>query len=275
MGHDQVCARLTTSVAPVLSGSVQLSPPPDCASNTLYSLGSSVMLTAVPATARLFSHWSGALVGSANPVTLTVNADQAVTANFILCYRLTVLASPAYGGSVGVSPASNCGDYYIAGTEVQFSAAPAYNYVFTGWSDGLTGTANPTTVVMNQNTIVRGNLAVTPACYHVNPTIYPSYGGRVTRTPANCDGSYTPGTVVQLTATPAYGYAFDSWSEYFNGTVDHVPVPHLPAAGPPSLDFPPSRHPLNLTKGVDRNIFWVDTAGWTAIARQACYDQSR
>lgn len=69
---------LTVDVSPSGSGSVNLNP-----SGGQYNSGTTVSLTASPASGYTFSSWSGSLSGSANPASLTMNGDKSVTANFI------------------------------------------------------------------------------------------------------------------------------------------------------------------------------------------------
>ena len=66
---------LSTSVTG--SGSVAKSP-----SKTTYHYGDVVQLTATPITGWSFSVWSGDVTGSANPASITVNGNKAVTATF-------------------------------------------------------------------------------------------------------------------------------------------------------------------------------------------------
>ncbi|MBN1675655.1 MAG: chitobiase/beta-hexosaminidase C-terminal domain-containing protein, partial [Kiritimatiellae bacterium] len=51
-------------------------------SSTYYDNGTSVQLTATPNAGYTFTGWSGALSGTANPASLTMNANKSVTANF-------------------------------------------------------------------------------------------------------------------------------------------------------------------------------------------------
>ena len=56
----------------------------------------------------------------------------------------------------------------------------------------------------------------TPSQYTLTTTANPSAGGSISRSPNA--GSYPPGTVVTLTATPASGYTFTGWSGGASGT---------------------------------------------------------
>jgi pectate lyase len=67
---------LTTNV----SGSGSVSRSPNAAT---YAAGTVVTLTATPAAGFQFSGWSGDLSGSANPATVTMNANKSVVANFV------------------------------------------------------------------------------------------------------------------------------------------------------------------------------------------------
>jgi hypothetical protein len=78
--------RLVSSSSPVQysltvnvvgSGSVTKNP-----NQASYAPGTVVTLTANPAAGYVFSGWSGALTGSANPATITMNGDKAVAATF-------------------------------------------------------------------------------------------------------------------------------------------------------------------------------------------------
>jgi uncharacterized repeat protein (TIGR02543 family) len=56
----------------------------------------------------------------------------------------------------------------------------------------------------------------TPSQYTLTTTANPSAGGSISRSPNA--GTYSPGTVVTLTATPASGYTFTGWSGGASGT---------------------------------------------------------
>lgn len=78
---SSACYSLNMAVSPANSGTVNISPPPNCNGNQ-YNPGTQVTFTANPNSGNLFSGWSRDLSGSTNPETLTMNAPHSVTANF-------------------------------------------------------------------------------------------------------------------------------------------------------------------------------------------------
>ena len=97
-----------------------------------FASGTQVSLTATPTSGYSFSGWSTG--STANPLTVTLNSNTTITANFqviLNSYTLTVTAGE--GGSV-----SSEGGEYEEGTEVTLIATPLEGYRFTGWSDGDT-----------------------------------------------------------------------------------------------------------------------------------------
>jgi C1A family cysteine protease len=63
-------------------------------------------------------------------------------------------------------------------------------------------------------------------CYNLTASVSPGGGGSVLASPApNCNATqYTQGTVVTLTATPACGHTFSSWSGALSGSVNPATV---------------------------------------------------
>jgi uncharacterized protein (TIGR02145 family)/uncharacterized repeat protein (TIGR02543 family) len=70
---------LTTNVSPSGGGSVSRSP-----NETIYPYGTSVTVTAIPTSGYTFMGWSGALTGTTNSATVTMNGNKELTANFYL-----------------------------------------------------------------------------------------------------------------------------------------------------------------------------------------------
>ena len=121
-----------------------------------YPNGTSVTLTATPATGHTFTGWSGACTGTGT-CQVTMNQARNVTASFAAPpFTLTVAGGGAGNGSVtsqtGLTPAINCNitagaagatgcsGTYAGGTAVTLTASPASGHTFTGWSGACTGT---------------------------------------------------------------------------------------------------------------------------------------
>jgi uncharacterized repeat protein (TIGR02543 family) len=99
-----------------------------------YNSGSTVQLTATPNSGYAFTSWSGDATGSTNPLTVTMNANKNITANFTL--------TPAIGpGQVNLGSAGNFGILTKAGisttgiTSVQgdIGVSPAAATAITGF----------------------------------------------------------------------------------------------------------------------------------------------
>jgi len=215
LGAGIGCFNLTKVVTPLTSGTLQ-SRPSNCDSGD-YQPGTVVVLTATPAAGYVFSSWSGDVVTTSNPLTLTMNGNKSLTATFAQCYVLTPASNPASGGDVTPSP-SNCagsGYHYAPGTVITLTAVPepslSAGYAFTSWSGDVTGTTNPITLTMNANKNVIANFVV---CYTLTTSVTPTVGGGVNLSPNNCSGTgYSPNTVVTLTAVPVTPtYALSGWS---------------------------------------------------------------
>ena len=108
-----------------------------------FASGTQVSLTATPNSGYSFSGWSNGL--TTNPITVTLNSNTSLTANFqviVNSYSLTVSAGE--GGSV-----SSEGGEYEEGTEVTITAIPNEGYEFTEWSDGSTDIERTITLTTN------------------------------------------------------------------------------------------------------------------------------
>ena len=55
---------------------------PASAANGTYPSGTSVKLTALPASGYQFNSWSGDVTGNSNPITIIMDNDKNITANF-------------------------------------------------------------------------------------------------------------------------------------------------------------------------------------------------
>lgn len=144
---------LTTTVTPSGGGTVNRNP--NAAS---YTSGTVVTLTAVPASGFSFTGWSGAVSGTSTSVTVTMDANKSITANFTQnqsnTFTLTTTVNPSGGGSISRSPNATS---YSAGTVVTLTASPASGFTFSGWSGAVSGTSPTVTVTMSTNRSVIAN----------------------------------------------------------------------------------------------------------------------
>jgi uncharacterized repeat protein (TIGR02543 family) len=99
-------------------------------------------------------NWPLRLVGSA--VSKSTSISQIVRIELIRSYSLTV--NIIGSGSVTKDPDQAT---YTSGTQVILTAIPTDGYEFIGWTGDLTGTANPSTIVINDNKTVTASFDVT------------------------------------------------------------------------------------------------------------------
>jgi len=201
--------RLSVAVNPVDSGEVSFSPDYE-----EYSGGTQVTLTATPAADYEFVSWSGDASGTEPVVTVTMDSDKSVTANFrIIQYALVTSVSPP--GSGLVSPE---GGIYDIGGSITLRATPAADYEFVSWSGDASGVEPVVTVTMDADKEVTANFRIIQ--YSLVTSVSPPSGGSVSPS----GGIYDIGGSVTLTATPAADYEFVSWSGDASGTEPVVTV---------------------------------------------------
>ena len=173
-----------------------------------YLTGTTATLTAVPAAGYAFTGWSGAASGTANPLSLLMDADKTIGANFTRQYTLT--SGAATNGTINGIVA---GGKYLTGTTAELIAVPNPGYVFTGWTGAASGTANPLSVLMNGDKTIGASFT-----RQYTLTSGPLVDGTITGITA--DGKYLTGTTATLTAVPAAGYAFTGWTGAASGTAN-------------------------------------------------------
>jgi uncharacterized repeat protein (TIGR02543 family) len=175
-----------------------------------YHFGDTVILTATPTTGSSFSGWSGAFSSATNPVFIIINGTTSVTATFTPI-EYTLVVNIVGSGSVSKNPDKAT---YHFGDSVQLTATPNVGWTFSGWSGDLSGTANPTALIIDTNPTVTATF--TQNEYNLAINIVGS--GSVSKNPDKA--TYHFGDTVQLTATPAAGWTFSSWSEDLTSTAN-------------------------------------------------------
>ena len=126
-----------------------------------YSESTVVDITATANAGYVFDHWEGSVADTDSATTtVTMDADQAVTAHFaaIPTYDLTMVVDPAGGGTT--NPAEGPVHTYFEGTEVTITATANAGYVFAYWTgDVVDVDSSTTTVVMDADKTVTAQFA--------------------------------------------------------------------------------------------------------------------
>lgn len=187
---------------------------PPIGANTYYS-GDIVSILAQPATGYTFVNWTGNVANPNNAsTTVTMNGNETVRANFErLEYTLTIVDTE------GGSTVPTTGSYtHLSGDVVAISATPESGYHFVRWQGDVNDPfAASTSVVMSQSKTISATFAL-DTTYPLTLSVSPSAGG--TTNPAPGTYSYSDGTSVNLTATPASGYHFVNWTGDVAGISD-------------------------------------------------------
>ncbi len=129
---------------------------------TRLPVGTVVQVTASPGVGATFSGWSGDATGSANPLTVTMDAAKAITATFTPTsssqFALQVTANDTAGhvsgGGLDTTGTGSDTANFNSGTNVSLTATAKSGYSFANWTGSLTGQANPGSVVVDANKLV-------------------------------------------------------------------------------------------------------------------------
>ncbi|MBF0459683.1 MAG: hypothetical protein HQK99_17490 [Nitrospirae bacterium] len=191
-----------------------------------YTSGTSVTLTATPDSGSSFSSWTGCDSTSGSTCTVTMSAAKSVTAAFTLGASYTLSVTKAGVGSGTVTASSGSLSWsgttgtasYTSGTSVTLTATPAFGSVFSGWTGCDSTSGSNCTVAMSAARSVTATFSLGTS-YILNVTKTGTGSGTVTASSGTLSwsgsagtASYTSGTSVTLTATPASGSAFSGWT---------------------------------------------------------------
>ncbi len=211
-GDTSETVELTTSV----TGEGSVTP-----SSGTYTLNSTLELTATAATGYEFSSWSGDTSATDNPITITMDSDKDIVANFIeseeedSTYTLTITVV----GEGTVSPES--GKYEMGDTVTITASETDDNYVFSEWSGDISDTNLTATVIMDTNKSITATFVEIDSAYYTL-TVSTEGEGSVEVTPSA--DSYLKGTTVTLTASADTGYAFESWTGDTSATDNPITI---------------------------------------------------
>lgn len=213
----------TSGAGTITSNPAGINCPSTCSAS--YVSGTSVTLTAAPATGYTFTGWSGSCSGNNTTCTVTLSAAANVSATFSNEPGLTVTITGS--GTVTSSPAGincssgSCAAVFAPGTQVTLTATAGTGADFTGWGGACSGTST-CVVTVTAATSVTANFG---AGITLSVTLAGSAAGTVTSSPGGincttgtCTASFPSGTQVTLTESPSTGNTFSGWSGSCTGT---------------------------------------------------------
>jgi hypothetical protein len=122
-------------------------PPPG---NYFYNPGDQVEVTAIPDSGRTFMGWGGNATGTDNPLTVIMDSDKFITANFNMEYTLTITTST--GGTTNPAPDTYT---YVSGTDVTVRAIASSGYEFSNWGGDASGSHEIITITLDSNKAIR------------------------------------------------------------------------------------------------------------------------
>jgi len=166
----------------------------------------SVTLTAIPDAHYQFISWSGDITSTVNPVSVLMDSNKTIAANFATGTFTLTVNQPSNGS---ISPSTGS---YAYGSDVVLTATPLPGYHFVRWTGDATGTQNPTTIHVDSNKTLSCIFEINT--YSLN--LQTSGSGSVKKSPDQ--ELYNYGTSVQITAIPVNGWSFVNWSGDINGS---------------------------------------------------------
>jgi len=188
-----------------ISGNGNVTKYPD---KTIYVHGETVTLTANADLGWTFTGWSGDASGNENQIIITMDGNKSITATFTEnLYTLTIYIDG--NGNVSKNPENAT---YTYGAVVELTATAELGWTFSHWSGALSGSDNPTSLTITENTTVTAHF--TQNQYTLTINIIGE--GNVNKDPLQ--ETYTYGQTVTLTAIPNEGWNFSGWSGDINGT---------------------------------------------------------
>lgn len=268
-----------------------------CASNCdkQFPWNSLVTLQGQPVVGSYFVGWfggSGDCSGTGDCI-LTMDSDKVVNAYFDLLpvFPLTVTRTGSGSGTVTSAPAGvNCGltcvASYSSDLVVALTPTPAPGSAFTGWSGDCSGTG-ACQVAMTAARNVTATFDLVPT-FALTVSRAGSGSGSVSSNPAGidcgatCSASYTQGTGVTLTASPAAGSVFTGWSGPCAGTgacqvtmnaaaavtatFDLAPPPDFSFASPPPPQETSAGQPAHFTITIGGNNGFNGSVSFTCAS---------
>ena len=179
---------------------------------TDYESGTRVELTAEPADGWTFTRWQGELESTENPETVTIESPTEITAVFSrIEYPLTV--NIVGNGIVDEEVITSKITDYESGADVQLTAVPDEEYLFSDWTGDLESSENPATITIDGPKTVTATFLRT---FELTTIIEPEGAGTITPD----QGRYVRDVSLEVEAIAEPGWEFINWEGDFTGSVN-------------------------------------------------------
>ena len=133
---------LTVEVTPSQGGSVSNS-------SGTYDNGETISLFATPSSEYVFKNWTGGVSGTDNPITIVMNSNKNITANFEkMKYSLTIEVEGEGIVEEVIKVQGKSADY-SSGSVLELTAKPLDGWLFKEWKGDITGSNNPAQITMS------------------------------------------------------------------------------------------------------------------------------
>jgi len=183
------------------------------------------------------------LAGSV-PVSIAITSSTFYTLSVTTTGNGSGTVSTPAGLSGGIDCGSTCSAAYQSGSQVAATATPGSNSLFAGWSGPCTGTG-ACQLTMNTDSTLTANFVLGE---QLSVALAGSGSGTVSSADSaiscvssggTCAALYLPGAAISLTAVPASGSVFASWSGACTGTNPNVCTVSMNSAESVTATFTP------------------------------------
>ena len=200
-----------------------------------YNDGTSLTLTAQADPGYVFDNWSGDLISTSNPTSVSINANMHITANFapIPAVSYDLVVGSTAGGFVSVPGEGSFS--YEQDTQVAVVATAQADYDFVTWTGTAVDAGNVANVMSASTTVTMdGNYTLQAEFAYREPNetgdlrieataggaVRIDPGGQTVTGPGTDTFSFDTGTAMQLHAEAHSGYRFTHWSGSFYSTTN-------------------------------------------------------
>lgn len=157
-----------------------------------YNEGQSVTITATPNSEYVFVNWSNG--STDNPLSITVNSNQTITANFEKRkYPLTVSITGSGTVSEEIISAGKSTTEYTSGSVIRLTAIPSDGWEFSGWNGSVSSTENPIELTVNESKSIEATFTRVVFNFVNRSPNYPSINNNIGNIKKNY---YHPGKIL-------------------------------------------------------------------------------